>query len=416
MPVKPFRALHTSDWHIGKKLFGHERHGEFEAFFKWLADIVRENRIDALLVAGDIFDTISPGNRARKIYYDFLHSMLHTCCQNIIITAGNHDSPAFLDAPKDILRALRIHVVGSPAENPEDEVLVLRDEGGEPRLIVCAAPHLRERDARTAEAGESMEDKDAKLRAGIAAHYEKLAREAEKCRQKLGRKLPVVALGHLFAAGAKTAEGDGTRDLYIGSLGEVDAGIFPPLFSYVALGHIHSPQKVAGLDHIRYSGSPLPMSFGEKDRDKTLILLEFKGEKPDISEIAIPLFRPLETIEGDWPRISGRLRELGMAGLGDAGPLLEVIYNGREIMDDFSEKVDALAAEYDLKILNKRNERLLEKTLGGWRPGKALGELSVEDVFKKCLAANEIPESEWDEYMDTFRETVARLREDGSQA
>ena len=119
---------------------------------------------------------------------------------------------------------------------PDDEVLVLRNERSEPELIVCAVPYLRDRDIRVSEAGESVEDKERKLIDGIRNHYAVVAARAEQQREELGVDIPIVAMGHLFTAGGQTVDGDGVRELYVGSLAHVTAGIFPACFNYLALG------------------------------------------------------------------------------------------------------------------------------------------------------------------------------------
>ena len=146
------KILHTSDWHIGRTLYGRKRYEEFEVFLTWLAETIQDNAIDALLVAGDVFDTSAPSNRAQELYYRFLCRMAASSCRHVVVVAGNHDSPSFLNAPKELLKALDVHVVGSSTESPEDEVLVLRNEQDAPELIVCAVPYLRDRDIRVAEA------------------------------------------------------------------------------------------------------------------------------------------------------------------------------------------------------------------------------------------------------------------------
>ncbi|NQS72549.1 MAG: exonuclease subunit SbcD, partial [Desulfobulbaceae bacterium] len=143
------KILHTSDWHIGRALYGRKRYEEFKAFLDWLAETIQQNAINTLLVAGDVFDTSTPSNRAQELYYRFLCRVAASTCRHVVIVAGNHDSPSFLNAPKELLKALDVHVVGSAA-NPEDEVLVLRNEQKAPELIVCAVPYLRDRDIRVA--------------------------------------------------------------------------------------------------------------------------------------------------------------------------------------------------------------------------------------------------------------------------
>ena len=181
--------------------------------------------------------------------------MVASHCRHVVVIAGNHDSPSFLNAPKELLKALNVHVVGNASDCLEDEVLVLRNAQDAPELIVCAVPYLRDRDIRTAEAGESVEDKERKLTDGIRAHYAAVTALAEQKRAEFGGDIPVVGMGHLFTAGGQTIDGDGVRELYVGSLAYVTAQSFHS-FDYLALGHLHIPQMVSGTETMRYSGSP----------------------------------------------------------------------------------------------------------------------------------------------------------------
>ncbi|NLE26621.1 MAG: exonuclease subunit SbcD, partial [Clostridiaceae bacterium] len=117
------KIIHTSDWHLGCSLFGRKRYEETEKFLDWLSELLEQENIDVLLVAGDIFDTTTPSNRAQKLYYQFLHRVAQSSCRHVVITAGNHDSPSFLNAPRELLRYLQVYIVGSMEENPDDEVL-----------------------------------------------------------------------------------------------------------------------------------------------------------------------------------------------------------------------------------------------------------------------------------------------------
>jgi len=215
----------------------------------------------------------------------------------VIIIAGNHDSPSFLNAPRDLLKFLNIHVIGCASEDPDDELIVLSGPDGEPRLIVCAIPYLRDRDIRTSDAGESIEDKERKIIAGIRNHYRLVCDAAEKKRESLGKPVPIVAMGHLFAAGGQTVDGDGVRELYIGSLAQVGRDVFPECIDYLALGHLHIPQKVGGSDFIRYSGSPLPIGFGEAEQVKSVTVVEFSGNEKTVANIPVPRFQELKSCE-----------------------------------------------------------------------------------------------------------------------
>ena len=285
--------LHTSDWHLGRRLYGKPRYDEFKQFLDWQLQTLREQKVDVLLIAGDIFDTTAPSNQAQNLYYDFLSQVCHTDCRHVIIVAGNHDSASFLEAPKQLLKAFNIHIIGSMTDTPTDEVITLSDKSEQPELIVMAVPYLRDRDVRTVGHGERLDDKERKLTQGIKAHYAQIAdiaiAQQAQLHAKYKRSIPIVATGHLFTVGGQTMEGDGVRDLYVGSLGSIGAEIFHPQIDYVALGHLHIPQAVGGQPHIRYAGSPIAMGFGESRQQKQVHLLRFDAD-PDL------LSQPLQTL------------------------------------------------------------------------------------------------------------------------
>lgn len=407
------RVLHTSDWHIGRTLYGRKRYEEFEAFLTWLAETIQQNEIDALLVAGDVFDTSAPSNRAQELYYRFLCRVAASSCRHVVVVAGNHDSPSFLNAPKELLKALDIHVVGSSTESPEDEVLVLRNEQDVPELIVCAVPYLRDRDIRVAEAGESVEDKERKLIEGIRTHYAAVAALAEQKREELGVDIPIVGTGHLFTAGGQTVDGDGVRELYVGSLAHVTAGIFPACFNYLALGHLHVPQEVNGSKTIRYSGSPLPMGFGEAKQQKSVCLVEFHSTAASLQLIDVPVFQKLERVKGDWEGISSRILELTAT---DTQGWLEVIYDGTEVIGDLRERLEAAISGTQMEILRIKNNRIIDRVLGQIHEEETLDDLNVDDVFERCLAVHEVPEDQRPELLRAYQETVSSLYEDDVQA
>jgi len=406
-------VLHTSDWHIGRSLYGRKRYEEFEAFLIWLAETIQKNEIDALLVAGDVFDSSTPSNRAQELYYRFLCRVAASSCRHVVIVAGNHDSPSFLNAPKELLKSLDVHVVGSSTEDPEDEVLVLRNEQATPELIVCAVPYLRDRDIRVAEAGESVEDKERKLIDGIRNHYATVATLAEQKRKELGADIPIVAMGHLFTAGGQTVDGDGVRELYVGSLAHVTAEIFPACFNYLALGHLHVPQKVNGSETIRYSGSALPMGFGEAKQQKSICRVEFHRSATFVQLIDVPVFQKLERIKGDWDEISSRILELSAT---DSQAWLEVVYEGDEVIGDLRERLEAAISGTQMEILRIKNNRIIDRVLGQIHEEETLDDLNVNDVFERCLAVQDVPEDQRPELLRAYQETVTSLYEDDMQA
>ncbi len=407
------KILHTSDWHLGRILYGRKRYEEFEAFLTWLADTIHKNEINVLLVAGDVFDTTAPSNRAQELYYRFLCRVAGSSCRHVVVIAGNHDSPSFLNAPKELLKVLNVHVVGSISEDPEDEVLVLRNEQDTPELIVCAVPYLRDRDIRVAEVGESIEDKERKLIEGIRTHYANVADFAEQKRSELGVDIPIVAMGHLFTAGGQTFDGDGVRDLYVGSLAHVTANIFPSCFNYLALGHLHVPQKVNGLETIRYSGSPLPMGFGEAKQQKSVCLVEFHSTVSSIQLLDIPIFQRLERIKGDLVAISKRILELKTL---NSKCWLEVVYEGEEIIGDLQEQLEAIISDTQMEILRVKNNRIIDRVLKQIHEGDTLDDLNVDAVFERCLSVHEVPADQWQELIVTYKETLSSIYEDDVQA
>ncbi|SET60285.1 Exodeoxyribonuclease I subunit D [Nitrosomonas marina] len=421
------KILHTSDWHLGRTLCGRKRHAEFEAFLDWLVETIQSEQVDVLLVAGDVFDTTMPGNTAQTLYYRFLCRVAASCCRHVIVIAGNHDSPAFLNAPRELLKALDVHIVSSITEDPEDEVLILNDVMNKPELIVCAVPYLRDRDIRVVDAGEGVEDKERKLLSGIRSHYVAVCELAEKKRIESGSVVPVVVMGHLFTAGGETVEGDGVRELYVGSLAHVSAGIFPDSLDYLALGHLHVPQQIGSSQVMRYSGSPLPMGFGEAGQQKSVVVVEFEQFNTAVTDsakssvlpatsrpqavvrlISIPVFQQLERIKGDLSSILNRINALVNR---DVHVWLEIIYEGETVQSDLRTCLDDAIAGSKVEILRVRNNRIIDRALNSADNVETLGDLDIDDVFVRCLAAHEIPDAQQSELIRAYHEIVMSLSE-----
>lgn len=402
------KILHTSDWHLGRSLHGRKRYAEFEAFLDWLVALIRSEGVDVLLLAGDVFDTSTPSNRAQELYYRFLCRVADSGCRHVVVIAGNHDSPSFLDAPKELLRFLNVHVVGAVLDSIGKEVLVLENESDSPEVIVCAVPYLRDRDIRTIEAGESIEDKNHKLIEGIRAHYVEVCRIARERLAVLAKPVPIVAMGHLFTAGGRTDEGDGVRELYVGSLAHVSEAVFPESIDYLALGHLHVPQKVGKSDRLRYSGSPIPMSFGEALQTKQVILVEFTDRTPLIREITIPRFQKLEKITGEMQTIVSRIETLKADG---SNAWLEIEYNGAEHLGNLRELLEAAAAGSSLEILRIRNKTVTDQAMSQSTDDETLDELSEHEVFVRCLDAYAIPEDQRPALIQAYQETLVSLNE-----
>lgn len=400
------KLLHTSDWHLGKSLYGRKRYHEFEAFLNWLLETIKLHQVDCLLVAGDVFDTATPGNRSQELYYRFLCQVAASYCRHLVVVAGNHDSASFINAPRELLKSLNIHVVGAITDDLVDELLVLSDRTGQPELIVCAVPFLRDRDIRVSEAGESFADKEQKMLEGINNHYQQIAELAVQQQQALGGNLPIVATGHLFTSGGQTIDGDGVRSLYVGSLAQVSAATFSNSFDYVALGHLHIPQLVAGSETIRYSGSPLPIGFGEARQQKQVCLVEFDGRQAVVTPLNVPVFQQLEQIKGDWDQINRRIMELVED---KSNAWLEVDYTGAELMGDLRQQLEQLVEGTGLELLRIKNNRIMNLALCQSQTEENLGDLQPEEVFIRCMAARQVPDDQQKELLLTYQELLNSL-------
>ncbi|MCA9059997.1 MAG: exonuclease SbcCD subunit D C-terminal domain-containing protein [Planctomycetaceae bacterium] len=440
-----FRLLHTSDWHLGQQLHHWSRQEEHRAFLNWLAKTLDAEQVDALIVAGDIFDTTTPGNRATEQYFSFLGRIRETGCCHVVIVAGNHDSPTHLDAPAALLKQLNVHVIGSAAEDPADEVVELRSADGVTELIVAAVPYLRDQDLRLSTAGETIATKDQQLVEGIRRHYQQAADAAVQRRLQCEQSVPLIATGHLFVVGQRTAGGkspsvaagaidevagkigdppveskpsevigDGVRDLYVGTLGQVGCDLIPDTFSYVALGHLHVANAVGGNDHIRYSGSPIPMGFSEATHQKCVVRADFSQQTlTSITEIPIPVFQQLMRLEGDWSELSASLTEL----VGVATSIwLEVVYTGDDVLPDLESRIQALTAGSAVTVLKTVNRQVMAAALSADIAAESLQELTPEDVFERFLESAEISDSQRCDLRQIHDEILAGLNQQDSNA
>jgi exonuclease SbcD len=291
--------------------------------------------------------------------------------------------------------------VAAATDSIDDEIVLLRAEDGSPEMIICAVPYLRDRDIRKVEAGESYSDKQAKLIQGIQDHYAAVVQVAEEKRSRLGNQIPLVAMGHLFTAGGQTMEGDGVRELYVGSLAHVSASMFPSTLDYVALGHLHIPQKVGGDELRRYSGSPIPMSFGEYKQEKSVVVVDFSGREGTIKLLPIPRFQRLERIRGDLAAIKSQLSELVAT---KASIWTEVTYDSLDVVGDLRDQVEATVRGSQVEVLSIKNLRVGAVMIDHTNETESLEDLKIEDVFERCLSANEVPEEQRQELRHTFGE------------
>ncbi|MGP2449095.1 exonuclease subunit SbcD [Pantoea stewartii subsp. indologenes] len=395
------RIIHTADWHLGQFFYNKSRAAEHQAFLDWLLARIEEHQVDALIVAGDLFDTGTPPSYAREMFNRFVVALQPSGCQ-LVVLAGNHDSVATLNESRELLACLNTRVITTPQDG--DDVLVLTTRRGEPGALLCAIPYLRPRDIMRSQAGQSGRDKQRSLLEAITAHYQRSFAAA----QALNLALPIVATGHLTALGV--SKSDSVRDIYIGTLDAFPASAFPPA-DYIALGHIHRAQRVADRDHIRYSGSPIPLSFDELGSEKSVFLLDFSPSGLTVTPLTIPLFQPMQVLKGSLAQITRQLSQFS-APDGTKPVWLDIEVTTQEYLSDLQRQVEALTASLPVDVLLLRRSREQRQHSLAQLDKETLSELNVEEVFARRLALDDALDA--DQIAQTtlrFKQTLADLEE-----
>jgi exonuclease SbcD len=402
------KVLHTADWHLGKRLEQCERTEEHQQFLDWLIDKLSEQCVDVLIIAGDIFDTGTPSNAALKQYYDFLWKVKNTCCKEVIVIGGNHDSVTTLNAPRDLLKYFNVHVVGGVPDNFTDQIIPIANTKGELQLVVCAVPFLRDRDVRLSISGESSADMEARLKKGICDHYNLLKEHVAPYKAE---GIPVIATGHLFAAGG--AHSDSEKDIHVGNLGQVCGDQFPEEFDYVALGHLHRPQVVNKMNHIRYSGSPIPLSFSENEDSKLVVILTFAdGKLSELEEFEIPCCRKLIRIKGNLETVKNKLILLEDDKL--CYPAwVEVQVETESYIHELDDQLNKLVQKKQFIERLFISQRRLKAVLNldeQVSEAMTLTDLDPKTVFRKKVESA-YPEGNTDDLLQTFDEVMELMRQ-----
>ena len=315
------RLLHTSDWHLGQSLHNFERHYEHQRFLDWLLDTVVSERADALLIAGDIFDNANPSSASQKQLYRFLQRAKERVPHlNLIVIAGNHDSPGRLEAPGPLLEAHGTRVVGAVQRDADGAididalVLPLTGSGGAVEAWCLAVPFLRPGDVPRMPVEDGAADP---YLAGIALLY-KQALELALAKRQDGQA--ILAMGHCHMVDGQMSN-DSERRIVIGGTEMLPAGIFDPAIVYAALGHLHLAQAVGKQDHIRYCGSPIPLSFAEVGYQHQILRVDIDGAAVGaITAIHVPRAVELLRVPAKPAPLAQVLEELTALDVPDAPP------------------------------------------------------------------------------------------------
>jgi DNA repair protein SbcD/Mre11 len=405
------RILHSSDWHLGQHFMGKTRLLEHQAFLAWLIEQVQVHQVDAVLVAGDIFDTGAPPSYARELYNHFIVELRSTGAQ-LLVLGGNHDSVAMLGESKTLLAQLNTRVIPSVCAELDEQVLVLHNRAGQPGALLCAIPFIRPRDVLHSQAGESAQDKQLGLQTAIQQHYQQLYGRACAKRDALGGQLPIIATGHLTTVGASASES--VREIYVGALEAFPTSAFPPA-AYIALGHIHRPQKVGGLEHIRYCGSPIPLSFDEAKQQKEVLLVELNNDGlQQVTPLPVPRFQPLLALKGTLVELQTAIQAAASQGTAERPVWLEVLVCGDDYLSDLQARIQAFTEGLPVEVLRIRRERgaAVASLTGASR--QTLDELSVAEVFSQRLASEAIEPEVQARLSGLYHQVVSALSEESA--
>lgn len=357
------RIIHTADWHLGQTFYGYERTAEHRVFLSWLENVVKERKADLLLLAGDVFDSPNPSAESQRMLYDFLKRITTANPEmQVVITAGNHDSAARLEAPEPLLKAFNVHVSGvvhyKDGEIDYERMIIPLKDGA----CCLAVPYLRHNDHPAAESYNE----------GVAKLYNELYERVKE------RYSPVIAMGHLQASGATVSVGDSSEHAIIGGMEGVDAGFANEGIAYTALGHLHKAQRVAKRDNVRYSGAPLPMSFAERNNVQSITEAVLDGKEIKIEKIIFDAPVKLISLPGTPKPIEEVL------------PLLEALPKGENDMFSPFLEVKVLVNSYDPamratieNVLKDKNVRLTRLEAVGNKKEGDERIITYEDFKKK---------------------------------
>ena len=406
------KILHTADWHLGQLFHEYDRTFEHQAFLDWLLKTILEEEIEVLLVSGDVFDISNPSASSIRMFYSFLQKATSENPQlQIVITAGNHDSASRLEAPKPLLESSNIHIIGTIEKDREGNVdyekltIPLRNKLGEITTWCLAIPFLRIGDYPTIPNVQNPYSE------GVTNLYKEAFAFANTKKQD---HQTLIAMGHLHTHHAEISDMDKTERLIMGGVECIPATAFHPEIKYVALGHIHKAQRIGGNEHIRYSGSPLPMSFSERNYKHQVVIFELENEITALKTVEIPVSIPLLRIPLKAEPLEDvllKLHHLPEKNNEEPAPYLEIQVLLEEPEPALRHKIDEVLKFKNVKLARiqphypNKNQSSSETN-----SQELLHELQPEAVFAKSYQAkyaSEVPEH----LMDLFQQTLIEVNQ-----
>ncbi|MBI4906498.1 MAG: exonuclease SbcCD subunit D [Acidobacteria bacterium] len=378
------RFLHTADWHIGKSLRGRSRIDEQSQALTEILDIVRREKIDAVLHAGDLFDSFSPHAEAERLVYHFFGDLAKLGIPAVVI-GGNHDHPHRLEALRPLLEPLHIHV-RSAVKGPQEGGVIQLDIRGE-QAHIAVLPFLPEHKLITVE--QMMSNKPARFE----GYSDRMADIVDFLCAGFSANTVNILLGHLFVMDAKAAGSE--RPIHLTKPYALSAPRFPTTASYIALGHLHNPQDVPAPSPTRYAGSILQMDFGEEGQSKRVIIVDAAPRKTArMDSIALTSGRRLRSVNANLLEVQQKQKEW------NNGDLLRVTIQTEKPQLGLADKVremlpDAVEVRVELPKLETATEEPLQT-------------LKPEEIFERFYRARnetEMPDSVRQAFVELYEET-----------
>ena len=369
------RILHTADWHLGIDLHKISLIQDQAAFMAQLKEIILNEEIDVIIIAGDVYDTTLASKEAIEVYNSCMKMICLELQKQVIIIAGNHDSAVRLSTCKDLLAPMGLHVYG----RLEERVKPLEIED----VLFYPIPYLH-----PAQVGNLYDVK-------ISTQQEAYQVICDDLRTENTNEKTKICIAHTFVAGASLSESD--RFASVGGSDLVPADVFKD-FDYVALGHLHRKQQVA--PHVYYSGSPLAYSFAEAAYDKKVLIYDTNTK--EVSEINISPLHPLITLQGDFETLQKDME------VDDGYPSSFVKIQVEDTSVSY-EMLDYFNQHYpNLLQLSGKNERLDSKISLEMNDLEQLDDVSIvkqyfKDIFDETITQDEI---------DLFHEALIALQEE----
>lgn len=386
------KILHTSDWHLGQNFFGLSRQFEHQQLINWLVTQVQEKDVQAVLIAGDLYDTGAPASYARQLLSQLI-AKLHACNCQLWLLAGNHDSVAVLQESQSVLQCLNTHVITTSGQA---QVQTLTNRDGKACAQLLPMPFIRPRDVLAGH--ESGENKTLGQRISELYH--------QGYQQAKSLDLPVIATGHMTILGASTS--DSERDIYIGTLEAMPSSALPNV-DYLAMGHIHRPQIIGGKQHWRYSGSPIALSFSEANQQKSMVLLDTDDlAQPEL--IDLPTWQPMAALEDLTLaqlvcQVEAKLAQVNLAS--EQKLWLSLSFN--ETRRDLTKQVHELLADLPVQVLKVQRQQV-SPALAWQQRQVSVNELTPMQVFSQRLREAELAEDTEQALTECYQQILAQVQ------